>query len=114
MKLLADEVAIHQSTLTRIIEKLERQELVTRTRRQRDQRSVRVSITEKSRQTYKFLEEESEKLAAGLLELLLKDKRDTVVESLGIVASIFDPNNQDFQNLLKNCCSGRCSQEGKK
>jgi DNA-binding MarR family transcriptional regulator len=46
MSTLAAEVALHQSTLTRIVDKLEKQNLLTRRRKENNQRTVEVQITE--------------------------------------------------------------------
>jgi len=54
MKDLAGEVALHQSTLTRVVEKLEKQNLVQRTRKSDNQRSVEVRLTDAGKQTYAF------------------------------------------------------------
>jgi DNA-binding MarR family transcriptional regulator len=51
MKSLAAEVALHQSTLTRVVEKLEKQNLVQRRRLAHNQRSVEVQITEAGKRT---------------------------------------------------------------
>jgi hypothetical protein len=52
MNALAAEVALHQSTMTRIVEKLERQKLVRRQRKENNKRSVEVQITETGKQTH--------------------------------------------------------------
>ena len=44
MNKLADEVALHQSTLTRVVEKLEEKKLVVRKRPQDNQRVVEVTL----------------------------------------------------------------------
>ena len=46
MNALAAEVALHQSTLTRVVEKLEKQNFAIRTRKADNQRTVEVRITE--------------------------------------------------------------------
>ena len=51
MNELAAEVALHQSTLTRVVEKLEKQNLVQRRRLAHNQRSVEVRITEIGKKT---------------------------------------------------------------
>ena len=59
MNSLAAEVALHQSTLTRVVEKLEKQKFVTRDRKAENQRKVEVRITEEGRRTYLFLKNQS-------------------------------------------------------
>ena len=56
MSALAAEVALHQSTLTRIVEKLEKQNLLSRRRKESNQRTVEVQITEAGKQVHVLLE----------------------------------------------------------
>jgi len=111
MKALAAQVAVHQSTLTRIVEKLEKQRLVRRTRKPDNQRSVEVEITEAGKLAYAELDEGCVEMTAGLLDMIPKAKRSSVVESLALVASLLDPEKEAFQGVLKGCCSGQ-SEEG--
>jgi hypothetical protein len=87
MKALAAEVALHQSTLTRVVEKLERQNLVSRT-------------------PYVFLERESMRMISDLLDLIPKDRRASIVEAMEVLASLLNPENEAFQKLLKGCRCG--------
>ena len=106
MKALAAQVGIHQSTLTRIVEKLEKQGLASRTRKRGNQRSVEVEITEAGKLAYEALDEGCKQMTASLLDLIPKKQQDSVVESLTLVASLLDPGNDAFQVVLKGCCSG--------
>jgi DNA-binding MarR family transcriptional regulator len=106
MKALAADVALHQSTLTRVVEKLERQNLVSRTRKPHNQRSVEVQITETGRQTYLVLQKESMQMISDLLDLIPKDRRASIVEATEVLANLLNPKNEAFQKLLKGC---RCS-----
>lgn len=113
MSALAAGVALHQSTLTRIVEKLEKQNLVFRKRKRNNQRSVEVQLTEAGQQTYLFLEKESEKLIAELLYLIPKNRQVAVVEALEVLANLLSPENEAFQNLLKGCRCGVLPMEAK-
>jgi DNA-binding MarR family transcriptional regulator len=108
MKGLAGEVALHQSTLTRIVEKLEKQSLLTRTRKVDNQRSVEVNITEEGKILYEYLVAENNKLIENLIELVPPKKRDMVTESLEILADILSHDNKNFRDILKNCCKESC------
>ena len=112
MKNLAAEVALHQSTLTRVVEKLERQNLVRRERNPNNQRSVEVQITEAGKQTYLFLERASTQMISDLLDLIPGDRQVSVVEAMEELANLLAPDNAAFQKLLQGC---RCNiYEGEK
>ncbi len=106
MSALAAQVALHQSTLTRVVEKLEKQKLVYRKRKENNQRSVEVRITDKGKDVYSFLERESTKMISLLLDRIPENRRTSVVEAIEEVANLLDPENETFQVLLKGC---RCS-----
>jgi len=112
MKALAAEVAIHQSTLTRIVEKLEKQGLARRTRKPENQRSVEVEITEAGKLAHEALDEGCKQMTASLLDLIPKEQQDSVVESLAVVASLLDPENESYQSVLQGCCSGQAGEGG--
>ncbi len=107
MNVLAAEVALHQSTLTRIVEKLEAQDLVGRMRKPGNQRSVEVLITEAGKQMYLHLDKTCSQMISGLLDLIPVDRQATVVETMEVLAGLLDPQNEAFQELLKGCCSDR-------
>lgn len=104
MKELAGEVALHQSTLTRIVEKLEKLNLVRRSRPMENQRIVEVTITGQGRKVYQFLEQESEKTVSVLLDQVPADKRDSVVDSMEFLTTLLDPGNEAFRSILQECC----------
>ena len=114
MSALAAEVALHQSTLTRIVEKLEYQNLLIRRRRENDQRTVEVQITEAGKQVYALLEAQSAHMISELLNLIPQSRRVAVVESMEEFANLLDPANEAFQNLLKVCRCGFSREEGQK
>jgi DNA-binding MarR family transcriptional regulator len=106
MNELAAEVALHQSTLTRVVEKLEKQNLVQRRRPAHNQRSVEVRITEEGKQTYEFLDAASSQMISNLLDHIPKDRQVAIVEAMEEVAELLNPGNEAFQKLLKEC---RCN-----
>ena len=106
MKSLAAEVALHQSTLTRVVEKLEKQGLVRRRRPAANQRSVEVQITDVGRQVYHFLEEAALQMISDLLDLLPEKRQTVIVDAMDELAELLNPANEAFQRLLQNC---RCN-----
>ena len=103
MNALAAEVALHQSTLTRIVEKLEKQDLVRRSRPADNQRSVQVEITESGKLTHAQLDRQCGTLISDMLDLVPDRHRRDVVRSLKVLATLLDPRREAFQ-ILKNCC----------
>lgn len=107
MNELAAIVALHQSTLTRIVEKLEKKEYVRRVRKPGNQRTVEVQLTESGKNLFKSLDCECSHLTAKLFDAIPEKKRETVVESMEILADLLNPENESFQKLLAECCSVR-------
>jgi DNA-binding MarR family transcriptional regulator len=114
MNSLAAEVALHQSTLTRVVEKLEKQHFVNRTRKAENQRKVEVRITAKGRQTYLFLKNQSAKMISALLDLIPKERRIPVIESIEELANLLDPQNEAFLKILESCRCDFMETEGGK
>jgi DNA-binding MarR family transcriptional regulator len=106
MNSLAAGVALHQSTLTRVVEKLEKQNFVVRVRKVDNQRKVEVRITEDGRQTYLLLKKQSALMISALLGLIPKERRAPVVESLEELAGLLDLKNRAFRMLRDECQSG--------
>ena len=114
MSALAAEVALHQSTLTRIVEKLEKQNLLSRRRKENNQCAVEVQITEAGKQVHALLETQSSQMISQLLDLIPQNRRVAVVDSIEELANLLDPGNAAFQNLLKVCRCGFSLEESKK
>jgi DNA-binding MarR family transcriptional regulator len=110
MKELAAEVALHQSTLTRVVEKLEKQNLVQRTRKSDNQRSVEVRLTEAGRQTYLFLDAAGSQMISDLLDLIPEERQVGIVDAMEELANLLNPNNEAFLELLKGCRCGITSE----
>ena len=106
MNELAAEVALHQSTLTRVVEKLEKQHMVQRRRLAHNQRSVEVRLTQTGKETYAFLDQASSQMISDLLDHLPRERRIPIVEAMEEVADLLNPGNEAFQKLLDGC---RCS-----
>jgi len=106
MKELAAEVALHQSTLTRVVEKLENQKLVQRTRKSDNQRSVEVRLTDAGRQTYVFLDAAGSQMISDLLDLVPTKRRGAIVDAMEELANLLNPNNEAFLKLLQGCRCG--------
>jgi DNA-binding MarR family transcriptional regulator len=114
MSALAAEVALHQSTLTRIVDKLEKQNLLTRRRKENNQRSVEVQITAAGKQVHVLLEAQSSQVISELLDLIPENRRVVIVECMEELANLLDPKNEAFHNLLKDCRCGFSHEKGKK
>jgi DNA-binding MarR family transcriptional regulator len=106
MKSLAAEVGLHQSTLTRVVEKLEHQELLRRERGGEDQRRVQVALTDAGRRTHALLDAESERIVGTLLDRVSKNEQAAVVKGLETLARVVDPNSAAFRDVLCQCCPG--------
>ena len=104
MKDLASEVGFHQSTMTRIVEKLDAQELVLRTRKRSNQRHVDVKITEKGKQTCLSMRNGCSQMIAWLLDAIPKKERASVVKSMETFTNLFSPENNTFQEMYQACC----------
>lgn len=114
MSTLAAEVALHQSTLTRIVAKLEKQNLLTRRRKENNQRTVEVQITEAGKQMHALLEAQSSQMISELLDLIPHSRQNAVVEAMEELANLLDPENEAFQQLLKGCRCGVFHRESDK
>ena len=112
MKDLAAEVAVHQSTLTRMVEKLEKQGLVRRTRKENNQRSVEVQLTDAGQQTYLFLDASGSQMISDLLDLIPKERQVAIVDAMEELANLLNPNNEAFQKLLQGCRYGVAAKIG--
>lgn len=105
MKSLATDVGLHQSTLTRVVEKLERQELLRRERDASDQRTVWVTLSETGRETHAKLYAGSKLLVGALLDSVSADEQSAVVKGLEVLAGVLDPHGDSFRDLLSCCCA---------
>jgi DNA-binding MarR family transcriptional regulator len=104
MNTLASEVALHQSTVTRIVEKLEKQGFAIRTRKEGNQRSVEVQITKSGKDMCKWMDGQCSQMTSELLDLLAKERQALIVEAMDEFSRLLDPSNRAFQEVLKKCC----------
>lgn len=113
MNALATEVALHQSTVTRIVEKLEKQGFAARTRKAGNQRSVEVRITESGRGLYAWMDGQCSQMTSDLLDLLPGERQGSIVEAMEEFSNLLDPSSQAFQEILERCGdqSECCKQE---
>lgn len=103
MKALAAEVALHQSTLTRVVEKLEKQNLVRRRRPADNQRRVEVQITDAGKQIFRFLDDAGSQMISDLLDHIPKNRQAAIVDAMEELAELLNPGNEAFQKLLQGC-----------
>ncbi len=103
MNELAEDVALHQSTLTRVIEKLEKQNLVIRNRKPDNQRVVEVEITKEGQKLHKELHSQCLQSIGELLEGFPEEKREVSIDSLELLASVLNPKNTVLKDLTCRC-----------
>ena len=108
MSQLAFEVGLHQSTVTRIVDKLEKLGFVKRSRLAENQRSVRVELTVQGKEQYAELDEESNALISTLLGFVEKDRRAVIIDSLAFVSELLEPTNPAFKLLVDGCNATGC------
>ena len=104
---LAAQVGLHQSTLTRIVDRLERDGLVARRRDPKEKRLVEVTLTGAGRKLYRTLDKECTTVASEMLKVVPENKRKACVEALDLLSRSIDPDNRKFQAVLRECCSVR-------
>jgi DNA-binding MarR family transcriptional regulator len=104
MRDLADQVGLHQSTMSRVVDRLERNGYVDRKRDSREKRMVEVSLTGEGRKLYRFLDRECKGVTSELLGSLPADRRKDCVDALDLLAKAIDPGNERFRNILRGCC----------
>ncbi len=104
MKDLADEMALHQSTLTRVVDRLEAKEFVSRRRRSDNQRVVDVAVTETGRALYQQLDAASTATVGRVLALVAHDEQEAAIKGLEVLCGLLDPQNSDVQALISGSC----------
>jgi DNA-binding MarR family transcriptional regulator len=106
MNKLADEVALHQSTLTRVVEKLEEKGLVARARPANNQRVVQVSLTDSGRDLFTQIDATSNQMIAQIIALVDPIERPGAVRGLEVLCDLLDPQNVKVQQIIAGCCCG--------
>lgn len=102
---LATRVGMHQSTLTRVVSKLEKLGFVERERDPGNQRKVEVRLTAEGADLYRGLDAECNRVVAGMLELFPEKEREDLVDTISRVADVLDPDAPAFRALLDGCCA---------
>ncbi|MCP4754379.1 MAG: MarR family transcriptional regulator [Proteobacteria bacterium] len=105
MNRLAVEIGVHQSTLTRIVAKLEKLDLILRTRKQSNQRIVEVSLTASGEILYRKLNQQSLEMIIQLLGQIPEERQPVILETMEYLSKIFDPSNPLLTDFLTGCCS---------
>ena len=106
MKRLADEVALHHSTLTRVVEKLEEKGLVARARPPSNQRVVIISLTDGGRALFAQIDAASNQMIARIIALIDPAERNSAVRGLEVLCDLLNPQNATAQQIIGGCCCG--------
>lgn len=106
MSELASQVGLHQSTMTRIVDRLERDGFVARERDAAVKRVVGVALTAEGRTLYRQLDRECAAFTERLLDGIPADRRKSCVEALELLSRVLDPDNEKFRKVLRDCCCG--------
>ena len=104
MKDLSSEVGFHQSTMTRIVDKLVNQELIVRTRKRSNQRSIEIEITPKGNKACLSMRDGCSQMISWLLDAIPKKERTSVVKSMETFTNLFSPENKTFKQMYQDCC----------
>jgi len=107
MNALAAQVGLHQSTLTRIVDRLERDGLVARRGNPKEKRRVEVVLTEAGRTLYRSLDRECKNVASEMLKVVPEDARQTCVDAMDLLSRSMDPDSERFRAVLRSCCGDR-------
>ncbi len=113
MKDLASEVGFHQSTMTRIVEKLVKQEFIVRTRKRSNQRTIEIEITQKGKQVCLSVRDECAQMIEWLINTIPRVQRTSVIKAMETLTNLFSPDNEKFQEMFQDCCC-QCITEKKK
>jgi DNA-binding MarR family transcriptional regulator len=79
MSELATALRLSLSSVTALVDKLERKKYIKRTRSQDDRRVVRVALTPEGRKFYALVEQARHKLALSILMTLDQDEQDALL-----------------------------------
>ena len=87
MRELAENMRLHVSTMTGIVDKLTDKGFVTRTRTEEDRRIVRVALTDAGQTAYKQESEKRKQLSLAILTALNQNERDDFIKLFGKVVA---------------------------
>ena len=105
---LAASVGLDASTLSRTIQGLVVLGLVSRLAAEKDRRCVAISLTEQGRSVYAEMETTFNDYFGRVLELVPAEKRDAVVDSIGL----FSDSVKEY-NKTSGCCGDADESSGK-
>lgn len=100
---LAERLSLHQSTMTRIVEKLEQLNLAERGRSDASRRQVEVRISEQGRDLYRVLDLEGDRMVGRVLQLLPEERREAIVDALSELATVLAPDHEALWQALQGC-----------
>ena len=90
---LAQRMGTSGPTMTGLIDRLERQGMVTRERDDDDRRLVRVRLTDAGRGAFALLDTHFTDRVTAILDVLAPDDRETFVRLLGTIVAAFAEKN---------------------
>lgn len=97
MNEISQKMNLDSSTLTRVIDKLVRDELITRGRDEKDRRIVSISLTAKGEETAKKLSESIGAYYKKIIDNIPEGQMNTIFASMSTLMSAFEAANP-------NCC----------
>lgn len=98
--LVAKEVQLSAATVSRIIDRLVRAELVDRERRSKDRRRVCLSLTPSGRKRFQTLPIPLQEQFVSRISALAHDERITILDSLRRIAQLMDASELDASPIL--------------
>ncbi len=93
---LSRKVNLSNSTISGIIDRLENQELVVRTRSDKDRRLVYVNITPKVEELFKGAHKKAEEMFADLLGSGTSQELEKIIEGLSLLKNILNDRNPEL------------------
>lgn len=97
---LASRLYLHNATVVGIVDRLEAQEMVARTRSSEDRRVVTVALTQKGRELVTSAPEVFQGLLVGGLEQIPAEKLQTISDGLRLMVQILGAQNIPPQLIL--------------
>jgi len=97
MSAIAEALGVTQSTATRLVEPLVKQQRVKRVRAPDDGRSVLITLTDEGRQSADELSSLSQRWSEGILQRIPTDQQQAVIDALETVIE-----------AVNNCCASGC------
>jgi len=98
---LAEVLELDKSTLSRTIESLHKKKLITRTEDESDRRFYLLNLTDEGKKSVSMINTSCDTFYTRLLENVPDDKRESVIESVIILAEAFKKTEQI------QCCTNK-------